>query len=756
MANIRKSFNFRNGVQVDEDNLIVNPNGLVGIGTSIPTEILDVRGTAKVVGLITATEVFASNIRTSGVSTFSGGLRVGIVSVGQNGIVTATSGIVTYYGDGGRLLNLPTSQWLDVDIGLGFTSIYAQGFVGVGTISPIYPFQVGGTAVTRSFENVNARGVGIDSTGNIYSTGIVTARSYNGIGLGLTDLSASNIASGTLDTTRLPSNINISGILTASTSIRTSNVTIDSSGIGITGSINASGIITGTQLRVTNANITGVVTATTFIGNLTGIANTAQTLTGTPNIEVGIVTATRLVATSSTIGVSTVTSRLHVLNNAEVGNNLDITNKLYVGGSIGLNTASPTTDVHIVKNGVGGVLLTSTQESFVGVARTLTRGQQGGEIRFGNLSGSFSGQRALDLVNYDTGNVNYYIHQGIAGINTGNFNWVYGQDQTARMTLTWDGKLGIAKTNPDHQLHVVGTSTITEDLYIGDDLFVKGDSSLIGDLTVSGNFNTNNLNVLGGISANLNNVSGVSTFFDIDVTNTAELNRVAIQTSATEFPFQIGPNNNQTVFISNASAIGIGTTVIPAEVNISAQDAAVIIRAVGVGTTRPRSAVDFADAGKGYFSDSKRFLITPRVTTAERNSLDTSTINASGAIVFNTSLGVHQAYNGSAWLNIGSGGGGTISYTDRAGIATYASIAGFSTNAANVIGGIVTCSSISCTGIATVSELKVGTGVTINSGIVTATNGFLSGIGTAVKITTVGNQLVFTVPGVGTTSLTLF
>ena len=43
MASIRKSFSFRNGVQVDEDNFIVNANGLVGIGTSIPGEALDVR-----------------------------------------------------------------------------------------------------------------------------------------------------------------------------------------------------------------------------------------------------------------------------------------------------------------------------------------------------------------------------------------------------------------------------------------------------------------------------------------------------------------------------------------------------------------------------------------------------------------------------------------------------------------------------------------------------------------------------------------
>ena len=57
MANYRKSFNFRNGVQVDNDNFIVNANGLVGIGTLIPSESLDVIGNARIVGLATATSL---------------------------------------------------------------------------------------------------------------------------------------------------------------------------------------------------------------------------------------------------------------------------------------------------------------------------------------------------------------------------------------------------------------------------------------------------------------------------------------------------------------------------------------------------------------------------------------------------------------------------------------------------------------------------------------------------------------------------
>ena len=40
MANYIKSFNFRNGMQVDNDNFIVNAVGRVGIGTTVPEKLL--------------------------------------------------------------------------------------------------------------------------------------------------------------------------------------------------------------------------------------------------------------------------------------------------------------------------------------------------------------------------------------------------------------------------------------------------------------------------------------------------------------------------------------------------------------------------------------------------------------------------------------------------------------------------------------------------------------------------------------------
>ena len=322
MANIRKQFNFRNGVQIDDDNLVVSPTGLVGIGTTIPTEALDVRGTAKVVGLVTANQIFTPDLTATTVSITSLSLGESIVGGGisiRSGIVTASgSGVVTYYGDGGRLSNLPTSQWLDVDVGLGFTSIYAQGFVGISTSDPRYPFQVGGTNNLSAFID----GVGINSNGNIVATGIVTGGKFVGIGSDLTQLNASNIAYGTISNDRipvllnskLPSDIQVSGAITATS---------------FTG--NLTGNVTG--------NLTGNVTGN-LTGNVTGIASTARSLTGNPDILVNNITATSIAVTS-------------------------ITNVTSIGAeNINVTGVATATRLNI---GVGGSAVTITSNSRIGI-----------------------------------------------------------------------------------------------------------------------------------------------------------------------------------------------------------------------------------------------------------------------------------------------------------------------------------------------------------------------------------------------------
>ena len=94
MPNIRKTFNFRDGVQVDDEVLVVTGDR-VGIGTTSPDKSLDVRGNVQVVGIVTA-----DNSIISGVGTFGGvKLGTGIILDATSGVVTATS----FKGDGSTL-----------------------------------------------------------------------------------------------------------------------------------------------------------------------------------------------------------------------------------------------------------------------------------------------------------------------------------------------------------------------------------------------------------------------------------------------------------------------------------------------------------------------------------------------------------------------------------------------------------------------------------------------------------------------------
>jgi len=644
MANIRKQFNFRNGVQVDDDNLVVSPTGLVGIGTTIPTEALDVRGTAKVVGLVTASQIYTPNLTATNLTIDNLALGNSIIGGGvsiRSGIITASgTGVVTYYGDGARLSNLPTSQWLDIDVGLGFTSIYSQGFVGVGTNDPRFLFQVGGTNNLETFTD----GVGINSTGNIIATGIITGGKFVGVGSDLTGLNASNIAYGTIDNDRipvllnskLPTNINSSGIITAS----------------------------GGFIGTVTGNVYG-----TLIGNVIGIASTARTLTGNPDILVNNVTATSIAVTSISVSsiastniVSTgIVTSLTGLNVGLSGTAISLTSN----GRIGIGSAIPTQSLQIINNGSAAIevvgsesrLILGQEKSGVSVATSA------GVIRYGNSNNNF------ELLNYAQGNFNFYLHSGNnIGIETGRFGWVYGQTFNELMSLTYGGNLGIGKTDPENTLHVVGTSTVTGNSWIG------------GDLTVSGTLNVGTLQLPPVLNnTNVYTLSGVSTFNDINVQNIAQFSSIGIgttrpitnidarTTSALFAQIGLGLTSPRVALDVNGQAlfggVGIGTTSTDNE-GLVVSDSPVVLynnavlnystsiltdgqSTIGIGTTQARTSVDFSDAGNNLLSGAYRYMLPPRITTAERAGLST----VAGAFIFNTTTNKFQGYTGIAWTD---------------------------------------------------------------------------------------------------------
>jgi len=575
MANIRKTFNFREGVKVD-DSVLVVAGSRVGIGSTIPTKTLDVTGDAVFTGQVTP-----STLVVSGVSTFSD------VKIGTGITIESSSGIITankFYGDGSTLSNLGTSQWTDMDVGLGFTSIYNSGNVGVGTTDPRFTMQIGSDPRT-----VGKEGVGIDGVnGNIQSSGIITATSFVGNGSSITGLNGSNISSGTVAAARVET-LNQDTTGTAALAE------------GLTGTPD----VTVNDIASRHVNSSGVITATSFVGNLTGNADTATIASGL----------------STTVD--------YTVNNLITG----------IGsfGSIGIGTTQPISDIQILKSG----------NSVITLGREGSATGNNGAISFGKETVGFpySNANSLDIINYGIGNVNFYLEAGSVGVTTGDFFWHRRGNYSRLMTLTNGGRLGIGITQPINDLHVVGVSTITSNSFVGNDLSVAGDVTVVGGLTV-GSFSVSTLSadVTGNLTGNVNAASGLSTFTKAKLTSS-----LGIGTDAPSTGLALNTGTSK-VFVDINGNIGIKTTsTIFSGVNVL--NTSTIVGSVGAGTTLLKSSIDFSDAGKVGIITTNRFMIPPKLTAVERSAI--AAVQA-GAFVYNTDNNRLEVYNGSAWVGVSS------------------------------------------------------------------------------------------------------
>ena len=603
MANYRKSFNFRNGVQVDDDNLVVNANGLVGIGTTVPTESLDVRGNAKVVGLVTASSGIIKNLEVTGVTTITSG-SLGNLNVNAAGIATAVSGVVTYYGDGSKLSNIPTSQWTDIDVGLGFTSIYNKGFVGISTNDPRMNLQVGGNPLLAG---TTPGGVGISSLGHIKATGVVTATQFVG----------------------------------------------DKYTGSVTGNINSTGVSTFTDLKV-GSNITatlGVITATTFSGNFSGtltggvvgIATSARSLVDTPDITVGTINATEITANTLNLPTAGIITAKNELNVGSGGTMFTVLQDKAAFGA-----ANPDSNLEIrTASGLSSVHLRSADSaSIITLGRGAPTETTSGAIRFGNSLGAFpySSSKSLDVINYDTGNVNFYLEAGTAGVGTGDFHWHRRKNTARLMSLTYGGNLGLGITNPSHKLHVSGISTFTNNAYFNADVTIEGNLAIDSIST----------DVTGRLTGNVNAETGISTFKNLKVLTTVSTSGVT-----TTDRVNLG-NTPQNIFkIDENGNVGIKTDTIISNIELDVRgDVQAQVGLVVGPTTTAKCGVDMSslvDAMDGTTSRATiAYMIPPRVTTTQRNALRDTDGNAlssdeAGAMVYNTTTNKLQVWDGSSW-----------------------------------------------------------------------------------------------------------
>ena len=689
MANIKKNFNFRNGVQVDDDNLLVTSTGLVGIGTTVPTEALDVRGNVKIIGDATITNA------TVGVLTITEVAPTQIIGAGvsiQSGIVTAQgTGIVTFFGDARFLQGMPTSQWEDTNAGFAVSSIYNQGStVGIATTNPKATLQIGDNP--DPIGGVSGRGVGISSVGNINASGIVTASRFVGP---LTGDVTGNV------TGNLTGNVNSSGLSTFSDLLVNRNLEVSG--------ISTLGITTVTNLTAEQVNVSGMSTMSggitienLTIGHLMGstVGIAASINTNNPGTHLHL---------NAGGSAPNATTFIKLLQNTRAEKDLTVIGSIsaqQVSGSV-LGSFDQLSARQATFGGSGGFLsaqnglsaknlrlaTTGTDSTITSVGTPLVIGPSPGGANT-NLKGPVlidgvnaqltvagslfffdSGQTvalgigtlsaANDIQVRNSGNAEIQVTSdtGVAGLtvgreagtsNTNNAEFRYGGGSGAIYSTsqsldiinygTHNFNYYLSASNPsgavgDFHWHKglnntrMMTLTNTGLLGIGETqpqttLHVQGISTVTGNSFVGGTLEIGGNSVIGGnlsVSGTLNSNITGNVVGNVTGNVTGSVNDTGISTFA---------------------SVGIGTDTQAAGVELDGSQITAVFNRVSVGSTDPESGADFKNCGAGV---TDRFLIPPTVTTTERNSITTP---VDGGLIFNSTSNRLEVYLQNSWVGI--------------------------------------------------------------------------------------------------------
>ena len=681
MANYNKSFNFKNGVQVDTDKFIVNTAGLVGIGSTIPTDFLDVRRSGSVGGVtvtgdinvigggvtvtggdVTTTGlVTSSQLYVSGVSTFFGNIGVGTANAdspaNSNNTTILNAGIVTavkYYGSGlylDDIVGFSTEAWNVVDTSAGSrTGLTTTSKIGIGTTAAnsSYDLIIGSDPLSAEGITFNA------STGNIKSSGIIDAEYFDG------DVNA-GIVTGTLHTVAQPKITSLGDLTTLTV--------LGNAGIG---SINVSGVSTFTGISTFSDNVFVEATIDTDqlnvsgVSTLTGITTSSSTLFTTQLSASGVSTFNDNVGIADTIfhnGDPNTTIRFPDADNISFETGGTEALRIAEDQKIGMGTANPTVDFQLRRDAAGTdatlQVISEDGTAIVAVGDSESLTGHTGQFRYGHTTGSFkySDEISLDIINYSRGSINNILNPTLqTGIGTGNFNWLVGSSVDPSMTLTYEGNLGIGITSPDHNLHVVGTSTVTQDAYVGGNLEVNGGLTINGTTsftsTLEANLKGDILSPNGGtVLFNTGTADGSNSELQVGIftaitsvkTGTAEITRLGIGTVPDDgdASLKINEDVDKRVYVNTNGKVGVGTDVTYDEVKVAIPYGTIFVGSkLGIGNSDPFCALDVGTGGTA----TTRYMRPPQVTDSERVGLVTTL----GALVYNTTNNKLQVYTGNA------------------------------------------------------------------------------------------------------------
>ena len=458
-----------------EERIRITSGGYVGIGSTNPSSKFSVNGNAIISGILTALSFYGDGSNLTGLGDTANVRTDTLVVTGVStlGVVTGVTAIeaTTYYGDGSNLTGIANTEnvstntlivsgvsTLSGDVNIGQDLLITRDLQVTRNIYVDGNLTIGGTSATISAETLTITdpdiilGYRTDANGQDISTD--DTASHGGVALASTEgsplinlVGAGETLAQTYKKIMWFKTNSFTGL---NTDAWLSNYAF---GVGTTSMSSGTKFAVGNIeanfddfTSVRNINSSGVITATSYVGDGSSLTNVLSDLVDDTTPQLG-----------GDLDLN--------------GNNITGTSNIILTGigKIGIGTDTPDTPLDVrTSSTLPAQFVTKTGSSNGAIIRlrkndtNLSNNDKIGVIQF-------AGDNGTDSYISEISKIESVVTDATFGSEDGDLTFFTSTNgsSTEKVRINSSGNVGIATENPEHKLHVIGDARITGILTIG-------------------------------------------------------------------------------------------------------------------------------------------------------------------------------------------------------------------------------------------------------------------------------------------------